>query len=172
MERLYFGTIAASGTFHGEVRKAFGGMAGVTNIHDNLLVYAQGYPNHYNHLKAMLDRCVELGIVLKPSKSTFGLTCIKWFNRGFHSNEVTADQDKICKIKNAGRPTTTEEVRSLLMACQFNAKFTFNNKANISYEDATASLRMLLKKDQKFKWEKEEDAYQLLIHVLEDPETL
>ena len=40
------------------------------------------------------------------------------------------------------------------MTRQFNAKFTFDNKANISYEDATASLRMLLKKKQKFKWEK------------------
>ena len=91
----------------------------------------------------------------------------------FHSNGVTADQDKIGKIENAGRPATTEEIWSLLMACQFNAKFTFNNKANISYEDSTAPLRMLLKKDQKFKWKKEEeDVYQLLMGILEDPATL
>ena len=55
------------------------------------------------------------------------------------------------------------------MACQFNANFTFDNKANISYKDTTAPLRMLLRKDQKFKWEKEEDAYQLQMRVLEDP---
>ena len=59
----------------------------------------------------MFHRCVELAtFVLKPSKSTFGLTRIKWFGREFHSNGVTADQDKIGKIKNAGRPKTTEEL--------------------------------------------------------------
>ena len=54
------------------------------------------------------------------------------------------------------------------MACQFNAKFTFENKANISCEDATAPLQMLLEKDQKSKWEKEEDGYQFLMRILED----
>lgn len=54
------------------------------------------------------------------------------------------------------------------MTRQFNAKFTFDNKENISYEDATASLRMFLKKKQKFKWEKEENAYQFLMRILED----
>ena len=58
------------------------------------------------------------------------------------------------------------------MACQLNAKFIFNNNANISYKDSTTLQQMLLKKDQKFKWEKEEDAYQLLMRLLEDPATL
>ena len=58
------------------------------------------------------------------------------------------------------------------MVCQLNAKFIFNNNANISYKDSTTLQQMLLKKDQKFKWEKEEDAYQLLTRLLEDPATL
>ena len=41
----------------------------------------------------MLDRCIELGIILTTSKSTFGLTRIEKFGRKFHSNKVTADQD-------------------------------------------------------------------------------
>ena len=109
MEHLYFGPTATSGIFHGEVLKAFWGLAGVTNIHNNLSVYTNGCPNHYDHLTAMLDRCVKLDIVFKSSKSTFGLTHIKWFGREFHSNGVTADQGKaIGKIKNTGTPPTTE----------------------------------------------------------------
>ena len=103
-------------------------MVGFTNTRGNLLVYSKGYANHYDHLKAMLDRCVELGIVLKPSRSTFGLTHIKWLDRKFQSNVVNVDQVKIGKIKNAGRPTTTEKVRSLMMECQFNAKLACDNK--------------------------------------------
>ena len=173
MERLYFGPTASSGIFHSEVRKSLAGLNGVTNLHDNILAYGKDHADHFDNLKALLDRCVETGIVLKPSKSTFGLNRIKWFGREFHSNGVTADQDKIANIKDAGRPVDTEEVRSLLMACQFNAKFTFDNKAGTTYEDATAPLRRLLKKDQPFKWGKEEeDAYNLLMDVLNDPATL
>ena len=121
MERLYFGPTSSSGIFHNEVRKVFAGLKGLTSLHDNLLVHGKDYHEHYQNLKAMLDRCAETGIVLKPSKSTFGLTRIKWFGREFHSNGVTADKDKIGNIKMAGQPTSTEDVRSLLMACQFNA---------------------------------------------------
>ena len=113
MEHLYFSPTAASGIFHGEVHKTFGGLASVTNIHDNIFVYAKDYPNHYDHLKVMLERCVVLDIQHKPSRSTIGLTCIKWFGREFYSNGVTTDQEKISKIKNDGRPSTAGEIRSL-----------------------------------------------------------
>ena len=80
---------------------------------------------------------------------------------------------KISNIKKAGRPANTEDVRSLLMACQFNAKFAFDNEVNMSYEDATASLRQLFKKDQRFRLgNEEENAYQLLMTVLDNPSIL
>ena len=173
MERLYFGPTAASGIFHNEVRKCFAGLEGVTTIHDNLLVFGKTYADHFEKLKAVLDRCAEKGIVLKPSKSTFGLTRIKWFGRDFHSNGVTADSTKIDNIREGGRPSNTEEVRSLLMACQYNAKFVFDNTLNLSYEEVTAPLRRLLKKDEKFCWgAAEEKAYCQLLQILEDPSTL
>ena len=65
------------------------------------------------NLKVILERWVELDILHKPSRSTIGLTRVKWFGREFHSNGVTTDQEKISKIKNAGRPSTAGEIRSL-----------------------------------------------------------
>jgi len=44
----------------------------------------------------------------------------------------------------------TLKMSCLLMACQYNAKFTFDNSLNLSYEEVTAPLRKLLKKGQKF----------------------
>lgn len=173
MERLYFGPTASSGIFHNEVRKAFSGLCGVTSIHDNILVWGKDYHEHYENLRKCLERCKEMGIILKLSKSTFCMNRVKWFGRIFSGNGVTADDDKIENIKEAGRPTSTEDVRSLLMACQFNAKFSFDNKRGTSYEEATAPLRRLLKKDVKFHWgENEEDAYKTLISIINDPATL
>ena len=80
---------------------------------------------HHDDLEATLARCKEMGITLKLSKSTFAMPMIKWFGRTFTSNGVTADIGKVEGIIDEGRPKDIEEVRSLLMACQYNAKFAF-----------------------------------------------
>jgi len=79
----------------------------VTTLHENILVYGRNYDEHFENLTPFLDRCKENGTILKP---TFGQT--------FYSNGVTADPQKIQNIKDGGRPRNTEDVRSLLMACQ------------------------------------------------------
>lgn len=173
MERLYFGPTASSGIFHNEVRKIFADKRGVTNLHDNILVYGRDASDHYQNLQGALERCKEAGISLKLSKSTFGMPRIKWFGRVFTSNGVTADPDKVDHILDAGRPESIEEVRSFLMACQYNAKFAFDNQELGSYEEVTKPLRLMLKKDSVFKWGNlEESSYQKLIATINDPATL
>ena len=174
MKRLYFGPTAASGIFHNEIRKAFTGLKGITTIHDNILVTGTTEEEHYNNLRECLVRCKERGIVLKLSKSTFCKNEIQWFGRTFTPYGVAADKHKIDLIKSKGRPESSEDVRSLLMACQYNAKFAFDNP-NIadSYEQITAPLRKLLTKNCRFQWGKEEEnAYQNLMNVSTSETTL
>ena len=173
MERLYFGPTASSGLFHSEVRKTLQGLSGVTNVHDNILVYSKDEATHKDQLEAALERCHESGITLKWSKSTFAKPMIKWFGRTFNCNGVTADIEKVNGIVEGGHPRDIEEIRSLLMACQYNAKFAFDNDNLGSYEEITRPLRMLLKKGATFYWDDElEEAYTKLIDVISDPSTL
>jgi hypothetical protein len=60
------------------------------------------------------------------------------------------------------------------MACQYNAKFLFDSpQVTETYEEVTAPLRALLKKDAKFAWgPDEEGAYQKLLTLMESPATL
>ena len=59
------------------------------------------------------------------------------------------------------------------MACQYNAKFAFDNGNLGSYEEITRPLRKLMRKDAMFRWDSEmEDAYMKLIDVISDPSTL
>ena len=174
MERLYFGPTASSGIFHNEVRKALQGLQGVTNIHDNILVWGNNFSDHLENLRNCLERCALKGIILKSSKTNTCMNKIKWFGRTFTSDGVTADTDKIKSIISNGKPKTTEDVRSFLMACQYNAKFLFDTpNVKESYEQVTAPLRNLLKKDQKFLWNSEhDDAYTKLSNIMESPSTL
>ena len=174
MERLYFGPTASSGIFHSEIRKALQGLQGVINIHDNILVWGRNHADHVANLTACLERCASKGIVLKSSKTNTCMNRIKWFGRTFTSDGVTADEDKMKDIISNGKPSNTEDIRSFLMACQYNAKFLFDNPdVKESYEQVTAPLRKLLKRDQKFIWGKEQnEAYTKLLMLMESPATL
>ena len=174
MKRLYFGPTAASGIFHNEIRKAFSGLKGITTLHDNILVTGKTEQEHHDNLRDCLVRCMEKGIILKLAKSTFCQQEIQWFGRTFTPYGVAADESKINLIKEKGRPTTTEDVRSLLMACQYNAKFAFDNPGiPESYEEITAPLRQLLRRNSRFRWDNEEEAaYQKLMNVMTAATTL
>ena len=174
MEVLYFGPKASSGIFHNAVRKKLGGLSRARNIYDNIIVWGTDFDDHYANLEACLDRCAREGIVLKTSKTHTCLNKIKWFGRTFTSQGVTVDQDKINAIVDEGRPENTEDVRSFLMACQYNAKFLFDSQeVQETYEEVTAPLRSLLKRDVKFVWgADQETAYSKLLTLMESPATL
>ena len=141
------------------------------SIHDNIAVHGVNTADHYENLKNCLERCKEMGIILKPSKSKFCMSRMKWFGRIFTGHGVTADPEKHNSIKEAGPPTSIEDVCSLLMACQFNAKFSFDSEPE-SYEDITFPLRQLLKKEAVFNWgQKEASAYKRMIAKMNDPST-
>ena len=59
---------------------------------------------------------------------------------------MAADPKKIENIIKAGKPDSTEDVRSLLQAASFNARFAFDHKEDVTYEQATAPLRHLTEK--------------------------
>ena len=174
MKRLYFGPTAATGIFHSGVRQALKGVPGTSSIHDNIIVYGVDYDDHANNLKACLKRCEERNITLKLSKSSFCMTEIEWFGRVFTAHGVTADPKKIKAIIEAGRPENIEDVRSLLQACQYNAKFIFDSdETSESYEEVTQPLRELLRKDAKFAWTADrEEAYVKLMKIMSSPATL
>ena len=92
---------------------------------------------------------------------------MKWFGRIFSGAGVSADPDKIQRIVQEGRPETIENVRSLLQAAAYNAKYGFDHKEDKSYEEVTAPLRRLLVKDAVFRWDKESEAsFQTLIRTM------
>ena len=61
---------------------------------------------------------------------------IDWFGRQFTTHGVSADPKKLQMIMEAGKPKTTEDVRSLLLAFQYISKFLFDHQeTSKSYEE-------------------------------------
>ena len=133
MKRLYFGPMSATGIFHHAVHQQFAGIPGCISIHDNVLVYGATVEEHNMNLEQTLARAKERGITFKLAKSTFCLPEVRWFGRVFSSTGMSADPDKISHIITAGRPGTTEDVRSFLQAAAYNAKYTFDHQETQTY---------------------------------------
>ena len=124
MKRLFFGPTNSSGIFHHEVTKVFIGLKGCITIHNNLLVFWENEAEHNRNMAAMLERAKERGVTLKLSKSMICAAEVRWFRRVYSAAGVSADPDKIDHIVQVGRPETIEDVRSLLQAAAYSAKYS------------------------------------------------
>ena len=163
---LYFGHCQAAQAFDQDVKASLWGVRPTESVADNILVHTKKAGDHKKDLIRFLDRCLEEGITLKKEKT---VTCEKeilWFGYVYGKDGVKPDPAKTQKLKEKGRPTSQEEVRSFLQAAQFNAKFLWNTEG--AYTDTTQPLLELLCKEVPFAWgSREEESYNQIILALE-----
>ena len=162
---LFFGASPASDLFHDRIKSAIRGVDGAISIHDNILVWGKTPEEHEANLKALLQRCKERGITIRLSKSNIGKTEVDWFGWTFSESGMSADQKKVRAIVEAGPPQSTDEVKSFLQACQFNARFMVESEK--AYAELTEPLRKLTRKNARFVWSREcERSYQNIIAAM------
>ncbi|XP_043245814.1 uncharacterized protein K02A2.6-like [Amphibalanus amphitrite] len=162
---LFFGASPASDIFHDRISATLRGLTGCTSIHDNILVWGKTAEEHATNLDACLQRLKERGLTLRKEKCTFGSEEVNWFGWVFSKSGMSADPRKVKAIREAGPPQTTDDVRSFLQACQYNARFMFNSEQ--AYAQLTKPLRELTRKHARFIWSKEcEQAYQAILKAM------
>ena len=141
------------------ISQALCDLPGCVSIHDNILVWGKTPEEHMSNLDQCLTRLEECGLTLRREKCTFGATSVTWFGWVFSASGMSADPKKLKAVREAGRPTTVDDVKSFLQACQFNAKFMFDSER--AYAQATQPLRELTHKGRRFSWSPEcEASYQ------------
>ena len=145
---LFFGASPASDIFHERISATLQGLSGCTSIHDNILVWGKTTDEHAANLDACLQRLEDRGLTLREEKCTFGSSEVNWFGWIFSKSGMSADPRKVNAIREAGPPQTTDEVRSFLQACQYNARFMFNS--DHAYAQLTRPLRELTRKHARF----------------------
>ena len=161
---LFFGASLASKLFHNKIKEALHGLPGCISIHDNILIYGKTLEEHETNLSACLARIKAKGLTLHHSKCTFDATFVSWFGYIFSASGMSADPSKI-KGATAGQPQTTDEVKSFLQACQYNAKFMFDSDQ--AYAQVTQPLHQLTGKNVRFAWTPAcKSAYQEILHIM------
>ena len=162
---LFFRASPASELFHNKIKEALCHLPGCISIHDNILIYGKTLEEHETNLSAYLARIKAKALTLQHSKCTFGATSVSWFGYIFSASGMSADLSKIKAIATAGCPQTTDEVKSFLQACQYNAKFMFDSDQ--AYAQVTQPLHQLTGKNVRFAWTLAcESAYQEILCIM------
>ena len=94
---------------------------------DDIVIFSKDLASHLERLEAVLQKLVEAGVKLKPSKCELFQWQIAYLGYVISAPGVATDEGKIKAIKKWPTPTNVTEVQSFLgftgYYCQFIPKF-------------------------------------------------
>ncbi len=158
-KRLNFGVCSAAEKFQNLIQSALGGLNGVINMSDDLLVFGRTEAEHAANLEACLDRLRAKNLTLNRDKCELFQRSIEFYGHVFTAKGVEPDPKKVIAIANAAPPQSKEELHSLLGMVNYCARF-IPDLATL-----TEPLRQLLKSDAAWTWT---DAHQNALQQIKD----
>ena len=124
-KRLSFGINSAAELFQNQIQSALGGLEGVLNISDDILVFGCDQQEHDARLEACMQRIRDKNLTLNRNKCQFSTPSIEFFGHVFSEQGVSPDPKKVEALKQAEGPKNRDEVRSLLGLATYCARFCF-----------------------------------------------
>ena len=126
-----FGINAAAEIFHEEISRTLSGINNVTNIYDDILIYAKTQKEHDIALLKTLQRLSDCNLTLNPKKCIYNKSRIQFFGVIFSKEGVTPAPDKIQALMDMEQPTSASEIWSFLGIANFSCHF-FKTYFNVS----------------------------------------
>ena len=139
------------------MQKILEGLDGVVSIHDDVTVYGEGetldeaIKDHDKNLRNLMERARENNLVFNYAKTQILKPEIVFFGNVYGRDGVKPDPAKIQAIRDISAPSNVKELQSFLGMCTYLAPYVPN------LSDKTTNLRTLLKHDNEFQWNPEQD---------------
>ena len=146
------------------IREILHGLAGVTNIADDVLIFGRTETEFKTNVISFLDRCVEQDMHLNPDKIQINCTEVPFFRNTLSKDGLSPDLNKVKLIQEWPTPKNQKELQSFLGTVNYLSRFL------IFLSDLRAPLQSLLKKDSEFIWTNihQNAIEQLKLHVSND----
>ena len=93
---------------------------------DDILVASSSPEEHKQHLRAVLERFSEHGIVINPSKCEFGVPQLTFLGHTVDQHGICPLPSKIKTLRAFPRPTTQRKLREFLGLVNFYNRFIPN----------------------------------------------
>ena len=149
--QLPFGISCASDAAQAMVEKYFGDIAGVTAIHDDLIIAAATNKEHDSILRNVFQQARESNIKFNLKKIQYRVPSVTYLGNIVSSNGLQSDPSKIEAILDMPKPDDKESLHRFLGMVNFLGQFIPD------LSETTAPLRSLFKKDILWQWNHEHD---------------
>jgi len=124
---------------------------------DDILVFSPNEETHREHVRAVLPRVRDTGLLLKASKCEFHTTETEYLGYVISPQGLRMDEEKIQTIKDWKEPTNVKGIQSFLGFTNFYQRFIKD------YSKITMPLSSLTRKEKAWEWgDKQQEAFETL----------
>ena len=114
---------------------------------DDILVYSKDRDEHLEHLRKILNKLREYGLILNVKKSRFFKAEVNYLGYIIAKNNIRPDPEKVSVVKDWSPPKSVTEVRSFIGLLNYYRRFIKD------FTKIALPLLELTKKEKEFKWD-------------------
>ena len=118
-----FGLKNAGATFQRMMDDIFGDLPFCTVYIDDILVFSKSLKEHLQHLRIILQRLREHGLILHPEKCAFGKDEIEFLGHAISSKGVAPTQEKVSAINNFPTPKSIKSLQEFIGMITYYHRF-------------------------------------------------
>lgn len=137
------GSAACSYALDRAVAKRFQGLGGVTTYCGDILLYSTTFEKHVKTLGDVLDRIIDNGFLLNPTKTRFATPELDFLGFTISAGEVSPDMKRTKELEDLPPPASVPDVRRCL------GIFGYFRDLILSYSRMSNKLSRLLRKNSQ-----------------------
>ena len=151
--RMPFGLRNTEQTFQRFIDQVLRGLPYCYAYIDDLLIASNSPEEHKKHLRQVLDRLSEHGIIINPSKCKFGVKELNFLGHRVNSQGIQPLPDRVKAVADFPTPTSLRKLREFLGFVNFYHRFVSNCASILGPLNS-----LLAAKDHRLTWSEEATA--------------
>ena len=124
--RMPFGLRNAAQTFQRFIDQVLRGLPFCYAYIDDLLIGSSSPDEHKSHLRQVLQRLSDNGVVINLAKSVLGVPCLDFLGHRVDAQGISPLDEKVRDIRNFPQPTSQRKLREFLGLINFYHRFIPN----------------------------------------------
>ena len=121
--RMPFGLRNAGQTFQRFMDQVLQGLHFCFAYIDDVLIASSSQEEHEHHLREVLQRLSDYGVLINPSKSLFGVDSLDLLGHHVSSDGIRPLESKVTFVRHFPQPTTARQLREFLGLINFYHRF-------------------------------------------------
>lgn len=150
-KRMPYGICSASEVFMKKIKELFDRIEGMDVFIDDIIIWGRTLEEHNARLERVLNLCELNNLKLNINKCKICHSSVKFMGYEISEKGLEIDNSKVLAIENIQKPKCVKDVERFLGMVNYVNRFIPN------FSSITEPLRQLVRKDNLFHWDKEQE---------------